>query len=60
MSGSNTFSGTIKLEGEKAYRQAISEINSDLKVLASEVVRITNRDLKKLSNNANLSQLQCL
>lgn len=28
MSGSNTFGGTIKLEGEKAYRQAISQINS--------------------------------
>ncbi len=32
MSSSNTFGGTIKLEGEKEYRK----INSDLKVLASE------------------------
>ena len=37
MAGSNTFGGTIKLEGEKAYRSAISQINSELKVLASEL-----------------------
>ena len=41
MSGSNTFGGTIKLEGEKEYRQAISQINSDLKVLASEMGKAT-------------------
>ena len=41
MAGSNTFGGTIKLEGEKAYRQAISQINSELKVLASEMSKIT-------------------
>ncbi len=41
MSGSNTFGGTIKLEGEKAYRQEISQINSDLKVLASEMSKVT-------------------
>ncbi|MGN1044172.1 MAG: hypothetical protein ACI4PR_05250 [Acutalibacteraceae bacterium] len=41
MSGSNTFGGTIKLEGEKEYRQAISQINSDLKVLASEMGKVT-------------------
>ena len=37
MAGSNTFGGTIKLEGEKAYRDAIKQINSDLKVMASEM-----------------------
>ena len=41
MAGSNTFGGTIKLEGEKAYRQAISQINSELKVLASEMSKVT-------------------
>lgn len=41
MGGSNTFGGTIKLEGEKAYRQAISQINSDLKVFSSEIVKLT-------------------
>lgn len=41
MAGSNTFGGTIKLEGEKAYRQAISQINLDLKVLASEMSKVT-------------------
>ena len=38
---SNTFGGTIKLEGEKEYRQAILQINSYLKVLASEMGKVT-------------------
>ena len=41
MAGSNTFGGTIKLEGEKAYREAIKQINSDLKVMASEMSKVT-------------------
>lgn len=41
MSGSNTFGGTIRLEGEKEYRQAISQINSELKVFASEMGKVT-------------------
>ena len=41
MAGSNTFGGTIKLEGEKAYREAIQQINSDLKVMASEMGKVT-------------------
>lgn len=54
MSGSNTFGGTIKLEGEKAYRQAISQINSDLKVLASEMSKVTAEFGK---NNTSTSSL---
>lgn len=54
MSGSNTFGGTIKLEGEKAYRQAISGINSDLKVLASEMSKVTAEFGK---NNTSTSSL---
>ena len=41
ISGSNTFGGTIKLEGEKAYREALRQINSDLKVMASEMGKVT-------------------
>ena len=41
MAGSNTFGGTIKLEGEKQYRAAIQQINSELKVMASEMVKVT-------------------
>ena len=41
MAGSNTFGGTIKLEGEKAYREAIKQINSELKVMASEMSKVT-------------------
>ena len=52
MAGSNTFGGTIKLEGEKAYRQAISQINSELKVLASEMSKVTAEFWKKGSQRA--------
>ena len=41
MTGSNTFGGTIKLEGEKAYREAVKQINSNLRVLASEMGKVT-------------------
>ena len=41
MAGSNTFGGTIKLEGEKAYREALKQINSNLRVLASEMSIVT-------------------
>lgn len=41
MAGSNTFGGTIKLEGEREYREAIKQINSDLKVMASEMGKVT-------------------
>lgn len=41
MSSSNTCEGIIKLEGEKEYRKAIPQINSDLKVLASEMGKVT-------------------
>ena len=30
----------IKLEGEKSYREAIKQINSNLRVLASEMVEV--------------------
>ena len=54
MAGSNTFGGTIKLEGEKAYRQAITGINSELKVLASEMSKVTAEFGK---NNTSTSSL---
>jgi len=54
MSSSNTFGGTIKLEGEKEYRKAISQINSDLKVLASEMGKVTAEFGK---NNKSVSSL---
>lgn len=39
--GATTFGGKIKLEGEREYRQAISQINSDLKVFSSEIGKLT-------------------
>ena len=55
VSGSNTFGGTIKLEGEKEYRKAISQINSDLKVLASEMGKVTNEFSKNDKSASSLS-----
>ena len=39
--GSNTFGGTIKLEGEQEYRKALSNINSSLRVVASEMSKVS-------------------
>lgn len=55
VSGSNTFGGTIKLEGEKEYRRAISQINSDLKVLASEMGKVTAEFGKNNKSASSLS-----
>ena len=55
MAGSNTFGGTIKLEGEKQYRAAIQQINSDLKVMASEMVKVTAEFSKNDKSAASLT-----
>ena len=55
MSGSNTFGGTIKLEGEKAYREAITKINSSLKVMASEMSKVTAEFSKNDKSTASLA-----
>ena len=34
---STTFGGTIKLDGEKEYRQALKQISQELKVAGSEM-----------------------
>ena len=39
---SDKFGLKIGIEGEKEYRKAISQINSNLKVLASEMGKVTN------------------
>ncbi len=38
---SNTFGGTIKLGGESEYRKALSQIGAELKVMGSEMSKIT-------------------
>jgi chromosome segregation ATPase len=38
---STQFGGTIKLEGEAEYRKALSQIGSDLRVLGSEMSKVT-------------------
>ncbi len=39
--GATTFGGKIKLEGEREYSKALSQINSDLKVFSSEIGKLT-------------------
>ena len=48
--GSTTFGGKIKLEGEREYRQALSQINSDLKVFSSELGKLTAEFGKNWTN----------
>ena len=60
MAVSNTFGGTIKLEGEKAYREALKQINSNLRVLASEMSKVTaefNKNDKSASALTSQSKL---
>lgn len=41
MSGSNTFGGTVKLDGESEYRKALSNITAQMKVMSSEMMKVT-------------------
>ncbi len=42
----STFGRTIKLEDEKAYREAVKKINSNLQVLVSEMAKVTEEFTK--------------
>lgn len=42
----STFGETIKLEDEKAYREAVKKINSNLQVLVSEMAKVTEEFTK--------------
>ena len=55
MSGSNTLDATIRLEGEKEYRESITKINSSLKVLASEMNKVTAEFSKNDKSTAALT-----
>ncbi len=55
MSGSNTLGATIRLEGEKEYRDAITKINSSLKVMASEMNKVTAEFSKNDKSTAALT-----
>ncbi len=39
--GSNTFGGTVKLDGESEYKKALSHITTQLSVVASEMNKVT-------------------
>lgn len=55
MSGSNTLGATIRLEGKKEYRDAITKINSSLKVMASEMNKVTAKFSKNDKSTAALT-----
>ncbi len=38
---SNTFGGTVKLDGESEYRKALSTITAQMKVMSSEMMKVT-------------------
>ena len=60
MAGSNTFGATIKLEGEKEYREAITKINSELRLLGSELGKVSasfgenNTSVEKLASKSKV------
>ncbi len=60
MSGSNTLGATIRLEGEKEYRESITKINSSLKVMASEMNKITAEFSKNDKSTAGLKSYSSL
>ena len=41
MSGSNTLGGTVKLDGESEYRKALSNITTQMKLMSSEMMKVT-------------------
>lgn len=55
MAGSNTLGATIKLECEKEYREAITKINSSLKVTVSEMSKVSAEFLKNDKSSASLT-----
>ena len=40
-SGSNTFGGTVRLSGESEYRKALSNISAQLKVVSTDLTKVT-------------------
>ena len=41
MAGSNTFGGTVRLDGESEYRKALSNISAQLKVFSTDMTKLT-------------------
>lgn len=50
------FGGTVKLTGESAYKKALADITSNLKVLNSEMKVVTSQFDKNDKSTSNLSQ----
>ena len=50
------FGGTVKLTGESAYKKALVDITSNLKVLNSEMKVVTSQFDKNDKSTSNLSQ----
>ena len=60
MAGSNTLGATLKLEGEKEYRESITKINLSLKVMASEMNKVTAEFSKNDKSTAALKSYSSL
>lgn len=56
MAGSNTFGGTLKLQGESEYRKAITQITQQLKVMGSEMSKVTAEFGRNNTSTESLTQ----
>ncbi len=59
-SGSNTFGGTVKLSGETEYRKALSNISAQLKVVSTDMSKVTaefGKNDNSIESNAKKSAL---
>lgn len=59
-SGSNTFGGTVKLSGESEYRKALSNISAQLKVVSTDMAKVTaefGKNDNSIESNAKKSAL---
>lgn len=60
MAGSNTFGGTVKLSGESEYRKALTNISAQLKVVSTDMAKVTaefGKNDNSIESNAKKSAL---
>ena len=59
-SGSNTFGGTVKLSGESEYRKALTNISAQLRVVSTDMSKVTaefGKNDNSIESNAKKSAL---
>jgi len=60
MAGSNTFGGTVRLDGESEYRKALSNISAQLKVFSTDMNKLTEiygKNNDSMDGNAKKSEV---